>query len=114
MRQWLSTIPSRYLYLSVLVVGEIRRGIELLRRRDSAQATVLEAWLIQLQYDYVDRMLPVTTEVAEEWARITVPNPVPVIDGLIAATAKVHGMTLVTQNTADFSRTGVRLFNPFE
>jgi predicted nucleic acid-binding protein len=113
-RRWLATIPSDYLYLSVLIVGEIRRGIELLRRRDPVQAAVLEAWLTRLKRDFADHILPITTEIAEEWAQISVLDPVPVVDGLIAATAKVHGMTLVTRNVAVFSRTGVSLINPFE
>ena len=106
--------PARSLYLSVLVVGEIRRGIEQLRRRDPAQAAVYEAWLARLRLDYADRVLPITVDIAEEWGRMNVPDPVPVIDGLMAATAKVRGLTLVTRNTADLVGTGVQLLNPFE
>jgi predicted nucleic acid-binding protein len=114
LKRWLASIPSGYLFLSVLVLGEIRRGIERLRRRDPAQAAVLESWLIGLHAGYADRILPVTLQIADEWGRINVPDPVPLVDGLIAATAKVHGLTLVTRNTADFVRTGVPIFNPFE
>ena len=113
-KAWLASAPASSLYLSVLVVGEIRRGIEQLRRRDPVQARVYETWLTRLGLDYADRILPITVEIAEQWGRISVPNPVPVIDGLLAATAHVRGFTLVTRNTADFVRTGIRLLNPFE
>ncbi|HEX5415945.1 MAG TPA: type II toxin-antitoxin system VapC family toxin, partial [Chloroflexota bacterium] len=102
------------LYLSVLVVGEIRQGIERLRRRDPAQAGVFDAWLSQLQREYADHILPVSAGVAEEWGRLNVPDRLPVVDGLLAATAKVHGLTLVTRNIADVARTGVPLLNPFD
>ena len=113
-KAWLAAAPAGSLYLSVLVVGEIRRGIEQLRRRDPQQAAVYEAWLVRLRKDYADRILPITSDIAEEWGRMNVPDPVPVIDGLMAATAKVSGLTLVTRNTVDLVRTGVPLLNPFE
>ena len=97
----------------MLVVGEIRQGIERLRRRDPSQAAVFETWLATLRRDYADRILPVTVQIADEWGRLNVPDPVPAIDGLLAATARVHGLTLVTRNTADVARTGVALLNPF-
>lgn len=95
-RTWLASIKGVDLYLSVLVVGEIRQGIERLRRRDPAQARVYETWLSTLRQDYADRVLPLTKEVAEEWGRMNVPDAVPVVDGLMAATAKVQGLTFVT------------------
>ncbi len=112
-RAWLASVRGTDLYLSVLVVGEIRQGIERLRRRDPAQAAVYEAWLAALRRDYADRILPVTADIAEAWGRLNVPDSVPVIDGLLAATAQVWAFTLVTRNTADLARTGVRLLNPF-
>ena len=111
---WFAAAPADELYLSVLVVGEIRLGIERLRRHDHRQAAMFEVWLTRLRREYADRLLPVTAEVADEWARINVPDPVPIVDGLMAATAKVHGLILVTRNTADLARTGVSLLNPFE
>lgn len=112
-KRWMASVGDGDLYLSVLVVGEVRRGIEKLRRADAGQAEVYSAWLTKLRREYAERILPVTVEVAEEWARMSVPDPPPVIDGLLAATAKVGGLTLVTRNTADVERTGVSLLNPF-
>jgi predicted nucleic acid-binding protein len=113
-RAWLESVPDAELYLSVLVIGEVRQGIERLRRRDPAQVAVFEAWLSTLLHDYGDRIVPVTAEVAEEWGRLNAPDPLPVVDGLMAATAKVRGWTLVTRNLSDLARTGVRLLNPFD
>lgn len=113
-RTWLTSIKGADLYLSVLVVGEIRQGIERLRRRDPVQALVYETWLATLRQDYADRILPITMEIAEEWGRMNVPDAVPVIDGLMAATAKVQGLIFVTRNAADIVGTGVRLLNPFD
>ena len=111
--RWLSTVDDEDLYLSVLVIGEIRQGIEGLRRRDPLQAGRLEVWLAGLRRDYAGRILPVDMEVAEEWGRMNAPDPISSRDGLMAATAKVRGMTFVTRNTADVERTGVALLNPF-
>ena len=112
-KRWISSTPTAELYLSVLVVGEIRRGVERLKRRDPDQAEIYEAWLGTVLHDYADRVLPVDAEAADEWGRMSVPGPIPVVDGLMAATAKVRGMTFVTRNTADVERTGVRVLNPF-
>jgi len=112
-KRWVSSTPADDLYLSVLVVGEVRRGIERLKRRDPDQAEVYEAWLSTVLRDYADRILPVDAEAADEWGRMSVPDPVPIVDGLMAATAKARGMTFVTRNTADVERTGVALLDPF-
>jgi toxin FitB len=101
-------------YISVLVPGEIRYGIERVRRRDPVQAAALERWLGELRSAYRRRILPVTTEIAEEWGRIDTSRRMPTADGLMAATAKVHGLTLVTRNHADFAACGVPMVNPFE
>ena len=111
---WLASVADDDLYLSALVVGEIRQGIERLRRRDPGRAVVFDSWLSTLLHDYGDRIVPVSAEVAQEWGRLNVPDPLPVIDGLMAATAKQRGWTFVTRNVADLARTGVRLLNPFE
>jgi len=111
--RWLSSVDTGDLYLSVLVIGEVRQGIEGLRRRDPLQAGRLEDWLVGLRRAYADRILPVDVEVAEEWGRMNAPDPISSRDGLMAATAKVRGMTFVTRNTADVERTGVALLDPF-
>jgi toxin FitB len=112
--QWFASMRSSDLHLSVLVIGELRTGIERLARRDKEQAANHEKWLSDLLELFEDRILPVTVEIAEAWGRMTVPDPVPVVDGLLAATALVHDWTLVTRNVTDVQRTGVRLLNPFE
>jgi toxin FitB len=111
---WLASVPEADLYLSVLVVGEIRQGVERLRRRDPARVAPYEAWLSELLRHFVDRLVPITAEVCEEWGRLNVPDPLPVVDGLMAATAKVRGWTFVTRNVADLARADVRLLNPFD
>jgi toxin FitB len=113
-RAWLDSVPEDELYLSVLVVGEIRQGIERLRRRDPARAEPYEAWLSALLRGFADRLLPITAEVCEEWGRLNVPDPLPVVDGLMAATASSRNWTFVTRNVKDLARTGVRLLNPFD
>jgi toxin FitB len=110
---WLRSVASADLFTSVLVVGEIRRGAERLRRRDTAQAMLLDEWLKTLKQQFTDRVLPVTIEIAEEWGRLNVPDPLPTIDGYLAATANVHGLTVVTRNVRDIARTGVTLFDPW-
>ncbi|MEV6300869.1 type II toxin-antitoxin system VapC family toxin [Actinoplanes sp. NPDC051861] len=113
--EWHAVHSDAIAYLSALVVGEIRRGIDRLRPRDPKQAEVLERWLTGLTRAYSERLLPVTARVAEEWGRMSATGtPPPVIDGLMAATARVHGLTLVTRNTADVARTGVPAVNPFD
>ena len=113
-KRWISSVPVEDLFLSVLTLGEVRRGIGLLEGRDPVQAEVYEAWLATVLRDYADRIIPVDAETAEEWGSMNVPSPVPVVDGLMAATAKVRNMTFVTRNTSDVARTGARLLNPFD
>lgn len=113
LKAWFATVAGAGVYLSVLVVGEIRQGVERLRPRDLVQAEVYESWLETLKRDYRERVLPVNTEVAEVWGRLNTPHPLPIIDGLLAATALVHDLTLVTRNVSDVERTGVSLLNPF-
>jgi predicted nucleic acid-binding protein len=112
-RAWMASTRSADLFLSVLVIGEIRQGIERLRRRDPVQARTYETWLTTLRQGYADRILPVSTDVAEMWGRLNVERSLAVVDGLLAATAIVAGMTLVTRNTADVVGTGVQLLNPW-
>lgn len=111
---WARRAPPEALFTSVLVLGEIRRGVERLRRRDPRQARVLARWLERVRSAFAGRILDVTDEVAEQWGKAEVPDPLPVVDGLLAATAKVHGLTLATRNVADVAGTGVPVVNPFE
>ncbi|WP_214412211.1 type II toxin-antitoxin system VapC family toxin [Sphaerisporangium fuscum] len=113
-RTWISEAYGPALYLSTLTIGEIRRGVEIRRRKDPAQATVLERWLHALHRQFGDRIAPVTSEIAEEWGRLQAARILPTMDGLIAATARVNGWTLVTRNVKDFTGTGVSVVNPFE
>ncbi|MFJ2031658.1 type II toxin-antitoxin system VapC family toxin [Streptosporangium sp. NPDC087985] len=113
-KDWISAAHGPTLYLSSLTVGEIRCGIELRRRRDPAQATALELWLHALHRQFGDRIVPITAEVAEEWGRLNAIRSLPTADGLIAATARVNGWTLVSRNVKDFVGTGVSVVNPFD
>lgn len=96
-----------------MTLGELRNGIELIRRRDPQAAGSLDAWLAELIATTDDRILGLDQETAEEWGRMNVPDRLPVVDSLLAATAKVKGLTLVTRNVKDVERSGVELLNPF-
>ena len=110
---WLADLADEEIFLSVLTLGEIRRGIESVRRRDPDGAAALDRWLGSIAELHEDRILPLDRAIAEEWGRLNVPDPLPVVDGLLAATAKIAGMTLATRNTSDFERTGVSCVDPF-
>lgn len=112
-RRWFEHHAADQLWLSALVVGELRRGVELLRRRDAPAAEVLDDWLHGVTTDFGDRILPITTAVCERWGALNVPDPLPVVDGLLAATALEHDLVLVTRNTGDVERTAVQVDNPF-
>jgi predicted nucleic acid-binding protein len=112
--RWYERIGGDSLFLSVLVVGELRKGIERVRARDDVQARTLEKWLIGLGDQFRARILPVDLSIADEWGRMNAIRPLPVIDGMLAATAKVHTMTLVTRNTLDVTGLDVMLLNPFK
>lgn len=111
---WYAGVAETGLFLSVLVIGEIRSGIERLRRRDRPQAAAIASWLAAITRDFEDRILPIDRAVAEVWGRNNARRPIAAVDGLIAATARVHGLIVVTRNVADFARTGCPLLNPFE
>jgi predicted nucleic acid-binding protein len=110
---WFERISTEEIFFSVLTVGEIRQGIEKLRPRDIAAAAVLETWLTGLVTVYADRILSIDQSVAEQWGHFNVPDRKAVVDCLLAATAKVHDLTLVTRNLKDVERTGVRCIDPF-
>lgn len=111
---WYSSIKDTDLYLSALILGEIRKGIELARPRDPAKAEALQGWLDAVVEAFGDRVIPVDRIVSDAWGRMSATRPTPAIDGLLAATAKVHDLTLVTRNDADVAGLGVGVLNPFK
>lgn len=112
---WANTVPATRLFLSVITVLEIETGILLLERRDPAQGAVLRSWLnSHLLPAFSDRILVVDTAVAQRCAKLHVPNPRSDRDAIIAATAMVHDLTVVTRNIDDFSPTGVDMLNPWQ
>jgi predicted nucleic acid-binding protein len=110
---WWAKVDENELWTSALVLGEIRRGIELARRYDPQKAKVLESWLEEVIYGFGDRILDVDAQVADEWGRMNAIRPLPVIDALIAATARANSLTFVTRNVSDVQGVGVDLLNPF-
>ncbi len=105
---------NQEIYLSVISIGELRRGVELIRHRgDVEQAKVLENWLEGLLSDYSENILELDMVSAQLWGRLRVPHPENPIDKQIAAIALVHDLIVVTRNTKDFDGTGVTTFNPF-
>ena len=111
-RAWFDEARDEDLYTSVLVLGEVRRGIEWIRRRDVPSALALEQWLTRLASTFADRVLPIDEKIADRWGALNVPDPVPTVDGLLAATALVHDLILVTRNVRDVVSTGVRVLDP--
>lgn len=112
--EWIAATPPERLHVSVLTLGEIEQGIARIRGRgDRQQATALERWLREVELGFADRILPVTVPVASAWGRQQHAQPLPVIDALIAATARVNKMTVVTRNVKDFEHSGVPVFSPF-
>ncbi|MFZ0889643.1 MAG: type II toxin-antitoxin system VapC family toxin [Candidatus Binataceae bacterium] len=111
---WYRQVRDDELFLSVLVIGEIRQGIERLRPRNPRRAHALEQWLEELLGSFGDRLLPVDGKVAQNWGRLNARDAFPVVDSLLAATAEAHGLVLVTRNVKDIARSGVKCMNPFE
>jgi len=111
---WATQVPVARLFVSVVTVQEIEIGVLLAERRDQRQGAILRQWLEEhVLPAFVDRILDVDTAVARRSASLHVPDPCPVRDALIAATALVHDLTLVTRNVADFERTGAKLLDPW-
>lgn len=111
---WYDSIDDASLHLSVLVLGEIRKGIERARPKDPGRARALEKWLSAVREAFTGRILLVDDVVAEEWGKMNALRPISTIDGLLAATAKIHHMVLVTRNMADVADLGAQVINPFE
>lgn len=112
--EWISATSPEHMHVSVLTIGEIGHGITQLRERgDRPQVAVIERWLDDVVQEFGKRIIPVTLDIAHEWGAQSKTQPITAVDALIAATAKVHGWTVVTRNVKDFDSTGVRLLNPF-
>ena len=111
---WFRRCRPQDVFLSVLTVGELRRGVRRIQRRDSKAASVMEVWLDRILDRFRDRVLDVDLAVAERWGHLGVPDPLPDVDGLIAATALVHDLVVVTRNVKHIAPTGARHFDPFE
>jgi predicted nucleic acid-binding protein len=111
---WYASVADDELYLSTLVLGEIRKGIELARRHDAAKARALERWLRDVETAFGRRVLGIDNAVADQWGRMSAIRPVPAVDGLLAATARVNDLTLVTRNAGDVAGLDARVLDPFE
>ena len=111
---WYRQIRENDLFVSVLVIGEIRSGIEKVRPRNPRYARTLEDWLEELKKSYAERVLPIDEKIAEIWGRLNARSPMPAVDSLLAATAEHHRLVLVTRNVKDLARSGVRCLNPFD
>ncbi len=112
--RWADNTDATDLYLSTITIQELEIGVLLVERRDSVQGAVLRTWLnSHVLPAFTNRILPVDIAVAQRSARLHDPDPRPVRDGLIAATALAHGMTVVTRNVADFEPMNVSIFNPW-
>lgn len=111
---WYASISDEDLFLSTLVLGEIRKGVELVRPRDSGKAAALERWLREVETAFDGRVLSIDNAVSDQWGRMSAVRPVPVIDGLLAATALTNGLTLVTRNDRDVAGLGAIVLNPFK
>ena len=112
-RQWFGALDEDDAYLSVLVVGEIERGIERIRERDPESAARLRRWLSGLCIQFEDRILPVTLSIARTWGKMGAPNPIPTVDGLLAATAHVHGLIFATRNVRQVESLDIECLDPF-
>jgi toxin FitB len=113
-RRWMASIDEEEVYTSVMVLGELKLGIERVRGRDARFAAQLERWLARVVACLEGRVLPVDRGVALAWGRIGATRTVPPVDGLLAATAFVHGFTIVTRNVGEYADLGVSYLNPFE
>lgn len=112
-RDWIQNTTAEELFVSVLVLGESRRGIERIQIRDQNQARALKKWLRSLKTEFADRILPVDDRVADQWGRLGLRQPVPLLDAFLAATALVHDLIVVSRDEDGYRNTGVRLINPF-
>ena len=110
---WLRHADDAALHISVLTLGEMAKGVALLAKRDPVAAAPLHLWLSGIRLDYAARVIPIDVEIAETWGKLNAERSLPVVDGLLAATALVHSMTLVTRKVRDVEGTGVTVVNPW-
>jgi predicted nucleic acid-binding protein len=110
---WLKRADPSALSISVLTLGEIAKGAAQCATRDRAQAAIYYEWLALVRSNYADRTIPIDPDIAETWGRLAGRRPLPIIDGLLAATALVRSLTLVTRNVADFADLGLAVFDPW-
>jgi predicted nucleic acid-binding protein len=110
---WFSNVPSERVFTSVIVLGEVRRGIELVARRDKRQAELLQRWYASIREHLANRVLAVDEPIMTIWSKISVPHMLPAYDGLIVATALAHSMTVVTRTALDYQRAGVDVLDPW-
>ena len=111
--EWWLGMRDQELFLSVMTLGEIRKGIDRLGSRDAPQSLVLERWLEEVKHAFRERLIEVTVGIAERWGKLQAIRTLPEVDALLAASVLEHDLTLVTRNEADFVGLGIRVINPF-
>ncbi len=111
--QWWQNMNGQEIFLSVMTVAEIRKGIDRLSARDATQTLVLERWLDEVKQAFAESLLAISLPIAEKWGRLQAVRSLPTVDALLAATALEYHLTLVTRNEADFEGLGIRILNPF-
>lgn len=111
---WYASVEPDSLCISVLVVGEIRAGVEKLRLRQAERAAAFERQLVLVIDLFADRIIGIDRRIAEHWGRLNARRKRPAVDGLLAATALAHRLTVVTRNVRDFVSTGAKVLNPFD
>jgi toxin FitB len=110
---WLKRADIGSLHISALTLGEMAKGAAQLEIHDRAQAATYFQWLAAVRSDFAERTIPIDAHIAEAWGRLAAIRPLPIVDGLLAASALVHGMTFVTRDTRDIADTGVQTINPW-
>jgi predicted nucleic acid-binding protein len=110
---WVAHADPADLFISALTLGEIAKGVAMRAKQSPVQAKGLEQWLIATRVSYADRIITVDADIAETWGRLDASRSLPIVDGLLAATALVRGMTLVTRNVRDIADVGIAVLNPW-
>lgn len=111
---WMAGVAAEDLFISVIAIGELWRGVEQVQRRDPPSAWHLARWVRHIEHVHRARILPVTTAIARRWGRFSVEQLLPAEDALMAATALENGLVVATRNVRDFNRSGVVLVNPWD